>query len=182
MPDIAVPTPILLGVVVILAILYLAEVISNRESKKHSSWALEEAHTKSLDIIHSAIKKAQDIIDQAEIEALRVTAESKLMDEKLQSKIMSQTNELFEKFEENLSNYLTQTQTQSTKAIELELQAARSLIESYKSSQLRVVDENIVAILERTLSIILSKKLSLADQMDLVVKGLERAKAEKFFV
>lgn len=182
MPDIAVPTPILLGVVAILLILYLVEVISNRKSKKHSSSALEEAHTKSLNIIHSAIKKAQDITAQAEIESLRVTAESKLMDEKWQSKIMSETNELFEKFEENLSNYLTQTQSQSSRAIELELQAARSLIESYKSSQLRVIDENIVAILERTLSIILSKKLSLADQMDLLYKALEKAKAEKFFV
>lgn len=187
MPDLlytlsTVPALLLWVIILILLILYMWQVFSNRRSEKHGTHTLEEAHSKALEIIHNAIKKSQDITGQAEIESLRVTAESKLMDDKFQEKIMAETNDLFEKFEENLSNYLTQTQSQSTKAIELELKAARSLIDSYKSGQLRVIDENIVAILEKTLSIILAKKLSLADQMDLVYKALEKAKAEKFFV
>lgn len=180
LPD--VPASLLWIIILLLLIIYIWQVVINWKSGKHATHSLEEAHAKSLEIIHNAIKKAQDITAQAEIESLRVTAESKLMDDKFQEKIMTETNQLFEKFEENLSNYLTQTQTKSTKAIELELQAARSLIDNYKSGQLRVVDENIVAILEKTLSIILTRKLSLADQMDLVYKALEKAKAEKFFV
>ena len=45
---------------------------------------------------------------------------------------------------------------------------ARQLIETYKSSRLKLVDENIVAMLERTLSLVLVKKLSLKEQTDLV--------------
>ncbi|TSC64179.1 MAG: Uncharacterized protein G01um101493_205 [Microgenomates group bacterium Gr01-1014_93] len=171
-----------IAIIVLLLIAYFWQLNVSRRGNLHASKTVEEAHSKSLDIIHSAIKKSQDIQSQAEIESLRITAEGKLMDDKFQDKIQAETNQLFEKFEENLSNYLTQTQNRSTKAIELELQAARSLIDSYKSGQLRVIDENIVAILEKTLSIILTKKLSLADQMDLVYKALEKAKAEKFFV
>lgn len=182
------PTPVIWLLLTIFVSLYLRELISKR-----SSHILEDAELKSTEIIQNALKKSQEIITQAETQSLRITGEAKLMDvswkENLQkvmqdnqSQIFAQTNALFEKFESTLSQFLTQTQSQSTKAVELELQSARSLIENYKASQLRMVDENIVAILERTLSIILAKNLTLADQMDLVYKALEKAKAEKFFV
>lgn len=89
-------------------------------------------------------------------------------------------NELFEKFEQNLSNFLTQTQLQSVQSIDLELKAARQMVETYKQQQLRLIDENIIAILERTLSLVLTKKLTLKDQVDLVFESLEEAKTEKF--
>ncbi len=43
-------------------------------------------------------------------------------------------------------------------------------------------DENIIAMMEQTLSIVLAKKLSLKDQLDLVYEALEKAKVEKFVV
>lgn len=91
-------------------------------------------------------------------------------------------NRLFEEFEQNLSNYLTGTQQQSLQAIEFEMQSARGLIETYKIAQLKLIDENVVAMLERTLSLVLVKKLSLKEQVDLVYESLEKAKAEKFIV
>ncbi len=91
-------------------------------------------------------------------------------------------NMLFEQFEQNLSSFLTETQTHSTEAITLEIQAARNLIETYKKQQLTAVDENIIAMLERTLSLVLTKKLSLKEHTDLVYESLEKAKAEKFII
>ena len=96
--------------------------------------------------------------------------------------IKEKTNQLFERFEQNLSGFLTQTQQQSTSAINLEMQAARQLIESYKMQQFKMVDENIVAMLERTLSLVLMKKLTLKEHVDLVYESLEKAKAEKFLL
>lgn len=90
--------------------------------------------------------------------------------------------ELFERFEQSLSTFLTQTQQQSTAAIELELHAARQLIDTYKSQQLALIDENIVAMLEKTLSLVIAKKLTLKDQTDLVYEALEKAKIDKFIV
>lgn len=99
-----------------------------------------------------------------------------------QETIRQAINQVFVKFEEDLSSYLVSTQQQSLQSIELELRSARQLIESYKQQQLKVIDENIIAMLEETLSVVISKKLTLNDQIDLVYEALEKAKAEKFIV
>lgn len=91
-------------------------------------------------------------------------------------------NQLFERLEDKLSDFLIQTEQKTTSSIELELKAARELVETYKTQQLKLIDENIVAMLEKTLSIVLAKKLSLKDQLDLVYESLEKAKSEKFVI
>ena len=99
------------------------------------------------------------------------------MDEVMKTKI----NETLLKFEQNLSTYLTSAEQKSFEAINLELKSARQLIDTYKSQQLALVDENIVAVLERTLSLVTRNKLTLKEQLDLVYEALEKAKVEKFF-
>lgn len=91
-------------------------------------------------------------------------------------------NAIFERLEERLSDFLVKTEQQTITSIELELKAARNLIESYKSAQLKLIDENIISMMEQTLNLVLSKKLSLKDQLDLVYEALEKAKVEKFIV
>lgn len=94
--------------------------------------------------------------------------------------IKQHINKLFENFEQNLSQFLTKTEQQSVEAIDAELKASRQLVDTYKNEQLRLIDENIIAILEKTLSLVLPQKISLKDQVDLVYEALERAKVEKF--
>ncbi len=89
-------------------------------------------------------------------------------------------NQVFDRLENRLSDFLVQTEQKTTSSIELELRAARNLIETYKEQQLKIIDENIVAMMEQTLNIVLAKKLSLKDQLDLVYEALEKAKVEKF--
>lgn len=91
-------------------------------------------------------------------------------------------NQLFDRVENRLSDFLIQTEQKSTGSIELELRSTRQLIETYKNQQLKLIDENIIAMMEQTLNIVLAKKLSLTDQLDLVYEALERAKVEKFIV
>ena len=43
-----------------------------------------------------------------------------------------------------------------------------------------LLNNNIVAMLEKTLSLVISKKLTLKDQVDLVYEALEEAKIERF--
>lgn len=96
--------------------------------------------------------------------------------------LQQRINQLFDRFETNLAEFLTQTEQKTTSSIELELKAARNLIDTYKQSQLKLIDENIIAMLEKTLSLVLVKKLTLRDQVDLVYEALEKAKVEKFIV
>lgn len=91
-------------------------------------------------------------------------------------------NDLFERLENRLSDFLIQAENKTTTSLELELKASRELIETYKTQQLKLIDENILAMMEQTLNIVLSKKLSLNDQLDLIYESLEKAKLEKFIV
>lgn len=91
-------------------------------------------------------------------------------------------NQVFGNLETRLSDFLIKTEQQTVSAIELELKGARNLIEGYKQQQLKLIDENIIAMMEQTLNIVLAKKLSLKDQLDLVYEALERAKIDKFIV
>lgn len=181
---------------------------------------------KNNEMLYDAMKKAQDIISQSELEGVKIQADNKIYLEKIEKEeekalseasvegkayiekaqsaftdylttlsqqanmsvaesekaVKDRINKLFEEFEQNLSTYLTQTQQESIKAITLEVQAARQLIDTYKTEQFRLVDENLVAMLERTLSLVLIKKLTLKEHVELVYESLEQAKAEKFIL
>ena len=91
-------------------------------------------------------------------------------------------NQIFERLETKLSDFLIQTEQKTTSSIELELKSTRELIETYKAQQLKLIDENIISMMEQTISLVLGKKLSLKDQLDLVYEALEKAKIEKFIV
>lgn len=99
-----------------------------------------------------------------------------------QDAIKQRANSIFDKFEQNLGTFLTSTEQKSVQSIEIELRSARQLIETYKQQQIAVIDENIISILERTLTLILAKKLPLKDQVDLIYEALNKAKVEKFVV
>jgi uncharacterized protein involved in tolerance to divalent cations len=113
-------------------------------------------------------KLAQDLMNRA------------IQDQTLQ--IKTQLNTFIEKLEGDLSSFLHKTEEQSVHSLELELKAARQMVETYKQQQFVLIDENIIAILERTLSLVLAKKLTLHDHVDLVYESLEKAKLEKFIV
>lgn len=102
--------------------------------------------------------------------------------EESEQSLRAKTAESLINFEQNISNFLAESQEKSLQAINLEVKSARELIETYKQQQFSLIDENIVAVLERTLNLVLRKKLTLKDQVDLVFESLEKAKAEKFLV
>lgn len=194
---------------------------------KKKSWEdagnpLKYTNDKGYGILQKAYKQAQVILGRAELESVKVLADSKVVaknleakyEEKLaqttdqlnkaqqdyntflndlknqaqQTQLLNQeftkqkTNELFEKFEANLAQFLTSTEQKSVMSIELEMRASKQLIDTYKQQQLALIDENIIAMLEKTLSVVLAKKLSLKDQMDLVYEALEKAKVEQLIV
>lgn len=217
---------------VISLILYLEEYRRRRKAKLAEK-GFQEANTteqKSLNILYRAMKKAQTIIGNAELEGIKVGAQNRLAEKKAetlfenqlsvsrselekemslqvnktyseyikfldalkeqnnqiqavnQEAIKQRANTIFDKFEQNLGTFLTSTEQKSVQSIELELRSARQLIETYKTQQIAIIDENIISILERTLTLILAKKIPLKDQMDLVYEALNKAKVEKFVV
>ena len=99
----------------------------------------------------------------------------------LQGLIRQRIGVILFNLEQSMTSFLSTSQQKSLDSVNLELKSARSLIDTYRSQQLALIDENIVAVLERTLSLVLHNNLSLKDQVDLVYEALEKAKVEKFF-
>lgn len=132
------------------------------------------------------LNEAQQTINSAQAQLIQFMQDlqkrSAEFEEASQQAGEQRINQLFDRVENKLSDLLVQTEQKSTSAIELELKATRQLIDTYKNEQLKLIDENIIAMLEQTLSIVLAKKLSLKDQLDLIYEALEKAKIEKFIV
>lgn len=65
--------------------------------------------------------------------------------------------------------------------VEAEMAAAKKEIAEYKERRLAVIDERIIDIIEEVMRMVLGKKLTVADQSDLVYTSLEEAKKEHAF-
>lgn len=150
----------------------------------------EQKLTQSIQASQSALTQeassARQAVTTSEAEFVKFLNDLKekaaQSDTQAQQVTEQRTSQLFEQFEERLTNFLVKTESQTTQSIELELKSARQLIDTYKNQQLSLIDENIIAMMEQTLSIVLAKKLSLKDQLDLVYEALEKAKVEKFII
>ncbi len=159
------------------AILSQAEMESLKvaENARLGEANFENQYSKKLDAsLQVSLKEFKDFLANLEKQSQTTYQES-------QETVKAKINEALFKFEQNLTNYLSQAEQKSFQAVSLEISSARSLIDTYKTQQLQLVDENVVAVLERTLSLVLRNKLTLKDQMDLVFEALEKAKVEKFF-
>ncbi|MBI2597078.1 hypothetical protein HYW41_02890 [Candidatus Daviesbacteria bacterium] len=164
----------------LLAAAQMAETEIISEGNYATQKLLNEFKLKLEDLIETdqkSIASAQDqlfkFMDSIQKRSVEFEEASKQATEK-------RINETFERLETKLSDFLIQTGQKTTASIELELKAVRQLIETYKNQQLKLIDENIIAMMEQTLNLVLAKKLSLKDQLDLVYESLEKAKKEKF--
>lgn len=151
------------------------------EKAKELEYGLTEAFTS----LRSGVEQTLEKQTQAALDSFTTylkTLEEKSNDSQttVENIAKAKVNEFIEKFEQNLSDFLVSSQQKSLSAIELELTSARNLIETYKEKQIRIVNENIMAMLEKTLSLVLTRKLTLKDHMDLIYESLEKAKEEKF--
>lgn len=95
-----------------------------------------------------------------------------------QKKVEDQAIGMINRSETLLSKTVQNLESQVKVQLDQELAQAKAEIESYKNKRLQILDQNIVEILEKTLAVTIGKKLSLADQSDLIYKALEEAKIE----
>ena len=226
MPNLPIdPVILTLGLITLLiTIAYLREYNLRKNLQKEGEKILQGFKDKGLENLHKSIEKSQDIIGNAELEAVKVVADTKFENtrvekeyEKKLNELLSDSqktiaqsqqqliqfmdnlqkrgadfelasqrttqqkvNELFEHLEAKLSDFLVTTEQKTTSSIELELRASTQLVDAYRAKQFKLIDENIVALMEQTLNLVLAKKLTLNDQLELVYDALETAKAEKF--
>lgn len=150
---------------------------------KFETTKLEEQYSK---ILSESVHNSEKNISAAQAQFMQFMANlqksSAEFEEASKKSGEARINQLFENVESKLSDFLIQSEQKTTSSLELELKAARQLIDTYKNQQLKLIDENIIAMMEQTLDIVLAKKLSLKDQLDFIYEALEKAKIEKFIV
>lgn len=212
-------------IILILSIITLFVLLIYRRQRNFSQ-KTQDLEEKSFETIGSSLSKSRKLLDQAELEGVKVVADTRFhtqrMEEEYEKQItemlrqaqstinssysqflkfldnlkigaqqtqvegekltQERINRLFDSLESKLSDFLVETSQKTSQTLELEFKSARALIETYKQEQLKLIDENVMAMMEQTLAIVLNKKLSLEDHLDLVYEALEKAKVEKFIV
>ena len=132
------------------------------------------------------IKESQETINKSQAQLIQFMQDlqkrSLEFEETSKKTTQERINKVFNSLEEKLADFLVTTEQKTTSSIELELRAARNLIDSYRTQQMKLIEENIIAMMEQTLSMVLGKKLSLKDQVEIVYEALEKAKIDKFIV
>ena len=127
------------------------------EKFRNDSAAAEKAYNEFIASIESTI-------------AAHVDSNRKLLEEKA-NKVMEQSQKVLNSFGGELHEKVKQQ-------IEDELAHTKTSIADYRRQRLKVLDENIVEILEKTMRLALGSKLTLSEQSDLIYKALEDAKKE----
>lgn len=148
---------------------------------------LEEEQHQQMKIIMEEMRdrtEKESAVAGKTYEAYLKTLQSRLEEDLSQKQevMKAKVDQMFSETQNLLNNFISNLQKQTEVQISQEIGQARHLIDEYRRKRLEIVDENIVAILERTLSVTLGKKLSLTDQTQLVYEALEEAKKENIFV
>jgi hypothetical protein len=138
---------------------------------------LEEVATNLQKRFDSDIQKATESFMQY-LDELKVKADQ--TQSILDAAKTDRVNAIFTHMEQTMAAVVDKAVTQSIASIQLDLETSKKSVEDYTKKQLSIVDQNIIDLLERTLSLVLVKKLSLREQLDLVYEALEKAKAEGF--
>lgn len=146
-------------------------VLIEKEYEAHISSLEESLKKRFLESLVASEKAYNDFITTLErsIEAHARESQKTLEDEA--QRFISQS-------QNSVNGLVTDVQNKVSIQVEKELVAAKAAIEEYRYRRMKIIDENIIEILEKTLRIALGKKMSLADQSALIYKALEEAKKE----
>lgn len=82
-------------------------------------------------------------------------------------------------FTKRLEEKLTEVDGQILKVASQEGTRVKAEVEDYRKSMLKVVDRDIAEMVEEVVKIVVGKRLTGADQMDLIEEALEQAKKDK---
>lgn len=145
-----------------------------REHEKTLTEIFEKIKTESTQKMGTTQSAYADYIKSLEERIVADLNENRTVLREKTDQLFSQSLELLQKF---IGDLQSSTQTQ----LDAEIGNARKIVDEYRRQRLEIIDENIVAILEKTLNIALGKVLTLGEQTELVYEALERAKKENIF-
>lgn len=152
------------------------------------------SNTNSNNVLKRAYAKAKAVLTQAELSGIKITAESKIEQQKYASKLEKEMAQQCDKAmiqyqsfllslrtrsEDEMSDYTNTFKKEIKTVVEAETMEMKKALAAYKAAKMAEMDANFAAAAQKAIELILQKKISLADEVDLVNEALEKAKGEK---
>ena len=176
------------------------EIVSQAENSSFKILAdSKQGLTKDQSIYDAELKRILQQFESGIANELNATHDRILKSQSAQEKFLADLDRRFELFQKNIQDSLTKDTVSSVEgfkdnlatslkniedrastAVEKDLQDEKAAVQKFQEAQLKAVRENLVSILERTFNLVLTKKLTLTDHVDLVTEAFEEAKKEKF--
>lgn len=205
LPIISILASLLLLLFVLIYSYYLNKKVqgfSQEESKiyEKSDQVMEQALQKAQRVLKDAIEKAKKMLSQTDYFQREIERESRgaflqtsrryieLFDDDLKN-LASTYKDLFMKLEEHAVEQINQAvedQNLSSKLylqkrIDEEYERARKEIDDFKQAQLEKAAASVENLINKAAKEVLQRSLSREDQNELIIKALEKAKAEGIF-
>ncbi len=167
--------------------------------EKRANLVMEETEKKGHGIIYGAMKKAQEIVSNAEVEGIKTAASAKLRTTQFEKDYEERLSEAVDKsqreiekivrdniaksmagFDLKLAEVISKIENERLKEAGAKSDATKAEIEEYRKTRLARLDDQIAKIVAETVIKTLDKKIDLNTQMQTIYDALERAKAENF--
>ncbi len=145
------------------------------EFRKHLEMVEKTLQDQSDRIAKHAEGSYTDFIGEIEKNIHRHIEENKKLLEERSNTVVDRAQGLLDKF-------IGDVEERVKSQVDDALKEARNEISEYKAHRIKVIDERIIDMLEEIIKVALEKKLSLAEQSELVYRALEEAKRENSFV
>ena len=144
-------------------------------------------------MLREAVSKSQDIVEKSQEQALKIVAKSESvvsdlvqnydlaianLEKTFENHLKERLDVLAEKNEQVLTQTLKMNEDRLADFIKTEMVSAKKVIDTYKSTQMAKLDQNIAEITERVVELVLSKK-ALDDQEEVIRNALDQAKSER---
>ncbi len=146
--------------------------------------------------------KSEAILGEAELEGVKIVADTKYATRELASVYHDQLRQAATQMEDEFKKFLADLRQRSeteaagqgrvlaqageeaavafTKQLEEKLAKTDAELEAYKKTAMDKIKANLGKLLEQIAGVVLGKRMSLADQEDLIIEAFEQAKSEKW--
>lgn len=158
--------------------LYSSEKIQSDAVLADFKSFLSEFETRMQTVITQTTSEAQKSY-QSYLESIERAVESQIT--RNESILEEKADRFLHGAQTVLDSYVAKTEKRLEGEIDQEIANAKKEIQSYKEHRMKMIDDNIVEILEKTLEIGVGRHMSLSDQSSLIYKALEQAKLEHHF-
>ena len=153
-----------------------------RLAQQSAKQSVQQLERKLLSYYQNVLKKIEGKTEKILAEQLSALGTAIKGDyEKNRQELKTATGKYLDETKIALAGLVQSAEKRVDEELTKEFKTTRAELENYKKNQIKKIEEEIAAIVEKTIYRTLGKGLALEDQVDLIYEALAEAKEEGFF-